>query len=92
MYVPYFYGQLRAELHPLLQTSLIAIVNLADPSAIVQPQLEWDLATDWQLIAGASLYRGGGDTEFGGFYADVDGTRVKVEPADGVYLWLSYYF
>lgn len=88
----YLAGQLRAELHPLLQTSLIAIVNLADPSAIVQPQLEWDLATNWQLIAGASLYQGGNNTEFGGFYADVDGTRVKIGPADGVYLWLSYYF
>ncbi len=88
----YLAGQLRAELHPLLQTSLITIVNLADPSAILQPQLEWDLATDWQLIAGASLYCGGSDTEFGGFYADVDGARVKIGPADGVYLWLSYYF
>jgi hypothetical protein len=88
----YLAGQLQAELHPLLQTSLLTIVNLADPSAIVQPQLEWDLATDWQLIAGASLYRGGNDTEFGGFYADVDGTRVKIGPADGAYLWLSYYF
>jgi hypothetical protein len=88
----YLAGQLRAELHPLLQTSLITIVNPADPSSIVQPQLEWDLATDWQLIAGASLYCGGGDTEFGGFYAEVDGTRIKVGPADGGYLWLSYYF
>jgi hypothetical protein len=88
----YMAGRLQAELHPLLQCSMVAIVNLADPSAIIQPQLEWDLAADWQLIAGASLYRGGGDTEFGGFYADVDGTRVKVGPADDVYLWLSYYF
>jgi hypothetical protein len=38
--------RLRAELHPLLQTFPIAIVNLADPSAIYQPRLEWDLATD----------------------------------------------
>ena len=88
----YLAGQVRAELHPLLQTSLITIINLADPSAIVQPQLEWDLATDWQLIAGASLYRGGSNTEFGGFFTDVEGTQIKVGPADGVYLWLSYYF
>jgi hypothetical protein len=88
----YLAGQVRAELHPLLQTSLITIVNLADPSAILQPQMEWDLATDWQLIAGANLCQGSNDTEFGGFYADVDGTQVKVGPANSVYLWLTCYF
>jgi hypothetical protein len=88
----YLAGQLRAELHPLLQTSLTTIVNLADPSAIFQPQLEWDLASNWQLIAGASLNRGGGNSEFGGFYTDLDGTRIEVGPADSIYLWLTYYF
>jgi hypothetical protein len=88
----YLAGQLQAELHPLLLASLITIVNLADPSTIVQPQLQWDIASDWQLIAGASLNRGGRNTEFGGFYTSVDGTQIKVGPSDSIYLWVTYYF
>jgi hypothetical protein len=88
----YLAGQLQAELHPLLHASLITIVNLADPSTIMQPQLQWDATSDWQLIAGASLNRGGSDTEFGGFYTSLDETQIKVGPSDSIYLWLTYYF
>ena len=85
-------GQLQIELHPLVHTYWTVIVNLCDPSGILQPQLLWDMTENTQLIAGANLYWGADDTEYGGFYTTVAGTRIKVVPADQVYLWLTYHF
>ncbi len=88
----YLAGQLQIELHPLVQTFWTTIINLNDPSGIFQPQLVWDAATDLQLIFGTSLYWGGTGSEYGGFETDLAGTKVKVGPAESIYLWLSYYF
>ncbi len=88
----YLAGQLGIELHPLVQTRLITIVNLSDRSARVQPQLAWDVATDVQLIVGAEFGWGGSDTEFGGFETNTGATTVKVAPTNNRYLWLTYYF
>jgi hypothetical protein len=88
----YLAGQIRVEFHPLVQAQLITIINLADPSAVVQPQLGWDIATNFQLIAGATFNRGGDDTEFGGFDTTLAGTTIKVAPWDTRYIWLTYYF
>jgi hypothetical protein len=88
----YLAGQLAIDLHPLVQARLITIVNLADPSALVQPQLSWDVATNVQLILGAEFGWGGNPSEFGGFYESVGTARVKVAPTLNRYLWLTYYF
>ncbi len=88
----YLGGQLRIELHPLVQASGTVIVNLTDPSGIVQPQLLWDLATDVQLIAGASWHWGADETEFGGFDTNLAGQSVIIAPMDQVYLWLTFHF
>jgi len=45
---------------------------------------------DLQVTAGANLYFGGTDTEFGGI--DLPGTRFTEAPADNVYLWLSFFY
>jgi hypothetical protein len=88
----YLAGQLQVEVHPLVQVYTTAIVNLADPSGLLQPQLLWDVAENWQLILGGQWHWGGRGTEFGGFYIDdVDGRRL-LRPGDQVYLWISYYF
>jgi hypothetical protein len=44
------------------------------------------------VILGGQWHWGGRGTEFGGF--DIDGAvdGQLVQPADQVYLWLSYYF
>lgn len=82
----YLAGQLQIELHPLLQSHWSAIVNLVDSSLIFQPQLMWDVALNWQLIAGATIYSGSDDTEYGGFDASVGLLSVEVAPSDSVFL------
>jgi len=47
-------------------------------------------APDVQVTVGATLLAGGPDTEFGGFEIPVLAPRE--EPADGLYLWVSYYY
>jgi hypothetical protein len=88
----YLAGQLQIELHPLLQSHWGVIVNLADGSSIFQPRLVWDVALNWQLIAGATIYSGSDDTEYGGFEASAGLLSVEVVPGDNVYLWLTCYF
>lgn len=88
----YLAGQLRLELHPLLLTNLTTIVNISDPSAILQPQFMWDLATNFQLILGANFNWGDDNTEFGGFDVNTGASTIKVTPTDSRYLWLTYFF
>lgn len=88
----YLAGQLQLELHPLLLTNITTIVNTSDPSAILQPQLMWDMAANFQLILGANFNWGDDGTEFGGFDFNTGATPVKVAPINSRYLWLTYYF
>jgi hypothetical protein len=88
----YLAGQLQIELHPLLQSHWTAIVNLSDSSLIFQPQLMWDVALNWHLIAGATLYSGQDQTEFGGFDASVGLWSFEVTPSDSLFMWITYYF
>jgi hypothetical protein len=88
----YFAGQLELELHPLVHAYWTTIVNVSDPSSILQPRLSWDVTDNIQLIAGASLYWGAPGTEYGGFDMDLAGQTVEVAPADQIYLWLTYTF
>lgn len=88
----YLSGRVQVELHPLVQLSATAIVNLSDPSGLLQPQLQWDVSEDLQAILGAQWCWGGGDTEFGGFAVAAGSAAIDVRPSDRVYLWLTQYF
>jgi hypothetical protein len=88
----YLAGQLQIELHPLFQTYWTAIVNLSDGSLIFQPQLMWDVSVNWQFIAGATIYNGGDQTEYGGFVTEIGPTRFSATPNDSAFVWLTYYF
>lgn len=88
----YLAGQLQIELHPLLQSYWSATVNLSDGSLIFQPQLMWDVSVNWQLIAGAIIYAGGDQTEYGGFDVDIGPMRLTATPNDSAFVWLTYYF
>ena len=88
----YLSGQVQIELHPLLQLYTTAIVNLCDPSGVLQPQLVWDVTEDFQAIFGAQWQWGGCGSEYGGYEVTAAGTTVRLAPADRVFLWLTYYF
>ena len=86
----YFDAQLQVEIHPLLNGHITLITNIRDPSGAVQPRLVWDPVQNLQATAGANLYYGGSNTEFGGF--DLPMLPFKEAPADNVYLWVSYFY
>lgn len=88
----YLAAQLQLELHPLLQLHTTAIVNVKDPSGLLQPQLLWDATESFQVILGAQWHWGGDGSEFGGYDVSAAGSTVKVAPADRIFLWLTYYF
>ena len=88
----YMAGQVQIELHPLLHLHTTAIVNLSDPSGVLQPQVLWDVISDWQVIVGAQWNWGDDGSEFGGYDVTKAGSTFKVAPADRIYFWLTYYF
>jgi hypothetical protein len=88
----YLAGRLRLEIHPLWLTNLTTIFNIADPSATLQPQLIWDVATNFQLILGADFNWGDDNTEFGGFDFNTGAATIKVAPSNSRYLWLTCFF
>ena len=88
----YLAGRLQVELHPLLQFHATAIVNVKDPSGLLQPQLLWDVSGNLQMIFGAQGHWGGHSSEFGGYDVTAAGSAIKIVPADRIFLWLTYYF
>lgn len=64
-----WYGaaHLRAEVHPLVNVLVTAIVNLRDPSGILLPRLTWDMTENTRLTLGGTWYFGAEGTEYGGF-------------------------
>jgi hypothetical protein len=81
---------LRFEAHPLVNLHLSAITNVADPSGIVQPRVEWSVTQDLTAIVGANLAWGGDETEFGGWR--VPATPFYQNTPHKVYALLTYYF
>ena len=86
----YLSGEIQAELNPLLNVYLTIINNPADPSGILQPRLNWDMAENTQLTFGANISYGKTGTEYGGF--KIDQTNYLNKPSDSAFLWLTYFF
>jgi hypothetical protein len=88
----YVSGQLQFEHHPLVQSQWTILVNAEDGSGFFQPQLVFDFASNWQLLAGAALYYGCEGTEYGGFPVSYGAWEFQSVPSNRLYLWLTYYF
>ena len=86
----YLGGNIRMEVHPLVNAFLTVINNMEDPSGIVQPRLTWDITQDLQLTCGGNIFYGGKGTEYGGF--TLSAPAVLIETPDSTYLWLAWYF
>lgn len=86
----YISGGLRTEIHPLFNTYLTIISNVADPSFIFQPRFRWDFARNFSLTAWGNIAVGEKETEYGGF--TMPGTNLEYQISNGVAAWLSYYF
>jgi len=86
----YLGGNIRMEVHPLVNIFLTIINNMDDPSGIVQPRLTWDITQDLQLTCGGNIFYGGGGTEYGGF--KLSSPDIMIETPDSAYMWLAWYF
>ena len=83
-------GQLRIELHPLLNLTLAAVANLDDASGLLLPRLEWEGAPSLKVMLEGMVGFGRAGTEFGGFA--VPGTGFTHKSLDQVSVRLSLYF
>ncbi len=86
----YLSGEIRIELHPLLNFHLSVINNLQDPSGIIQPRIIWDIMQDVELTFGAAVYYGAHGSEFGGF--PIPSSNLLYIPSNNVFCWLTCFF
>jgi hypothetical protein len=86
----YVGGNLRAELHPLVNIILTAITNARDPSGLFQPRITYDISQDIQILIGSNIFWGASGSEFGGVKSP--GTDFTTRAADTAFIWVSYYF
>jgi hypothetical protein len=86
----YVAGQVRMEIHPLVNVFFAVIHNTNDPSGIFQPRLTWDVTRDLQFTCGGNIFYGGRDTEYGGFR--IPPTDILIKSPSSAYAWLAYYF
>ncbi len=86
----YLAGQVRMEIHPLVNLFVTLIENVNDPSGIFQPRLTFDVTQDIQFTCGGNIFFGGEDTEYGGFR--IPTANILINSPDSAYAWLSYYF
>jgi hypothetical protein len=63
----YAAASMQVEVHPLVNAFVSVIVNLRDPSGLVQPRLSWSATARMQVLAGLDVPLGRRGTEFGGF-------------------------
>ena len=91
---PYQAGQVRLEVHPLVNIFVTVVTNLWDPSGLVQPRVTWDILKSVKLTLWGNIFYGRRGDEYGGFPVPgpVPGTSLLDKPANQVYSWLSYYF
>jgi hypothetical protein len=62
----YAAASLQVEMHPLVNAFVSVIVNLRDPSALVQPRVTWSATQRMQVLFGLDVPLGPRGTEFGG--------------------------
>jgi len=86
----YLAGTLQMEIHPLVNAFFTSMINVEDPSALLQPYLNWDIKQNLQLTLGAALPLGGRPTEFGGF--PIADTTFYNQPPALFFGWATWYF
>jgi len=86
----YLGGTLQCEVHPLLNAHVAAIVNLGDPSGILQPRLVWSPRQNLEVTLGGSIHLGPDGTEFGGL--SLSGNTGSNPRPDRAYLRLEGFF
>lgn len=62
----YAAGTVSLQPTPLTTVSLTLLANLDEPTALVQPQVEWSVRENLDLRVGIQANGGGADSEFGG--------------------------
>jgi hypothetical protein len=86
----YATGQIQFEAHPLVNIFLSTIVNLNDPSMLLQPRITWDVLSSTRILAGLDIPVGAGGTEYGGPIHAPTGKQVGA-PLKG-YVIATWYF
>lgn len=83
-------GNIQVEIHPLLNGFLNLLINLQDPSGLVQTYLIWDVLQDVRITIGTTIPFGRDGTEFGGY--SISPGNITTEPDRTMYVWIGKYF
>lgn len=81
--------KLDVEVHPLVHVGGLALVNLHDPSGLIQPMLTWSVTANTDFLLIGTVCTGRDGTEYGGYSLP---TGQVVRPDSSLVGRLSWYF
>lgn len=67
----YFGGLITYEINPLVRMSLSSILNITDGSVFNGPVISYSINDETTLSAGANIFIGTGESEFGEYYSSI---------------------
>lgn len=83
-------GSLQVEVHPLVNVLVSGIVNLEDPSGIIQPRVVWNASQSMTMTVGVDVPFGKTGTEYGGI--EIPGTGLTTRSPTSVYCLATWFF
>ena len=86
----YFAGSLMIEMSPLWSLTPTVLMNIADPSALLQLVTTRSLSDNVTFLGSLNLPVGANGTEFGGIESGTDGFYLSTGP--GVFAQVAWYF
>jgi hypothetical protein len=86
----YLSTSISIELSPLFNFNFTGIVNLGDPSYLIQPKITWSAAQNFEITLGANFAIGGKNEEYG-FQILPSSTR-EMDYGSSAFLWATMFF
>ncbi|NOX34797.1 MAG: hypothetical protein GXP56_13885 [Deltaproteobacteria bacterium] len=86
----YLSSSLRIELNPLVNFNFTAIVNLNDPSYLLQPGITWNAAQNLEITIGANFAIGGKGDEYG--QVQIPFSTKTMDYGSNLFLWVTMFF
>jgi hypothetical protein len=86
----YLSSSIRIELNPLLIFNFTAIVNLNDPSYLLQPGITWNAAQNLEITVGSNFAIGGKGDEYG--QTQIPFSTKKIDNGSSLFLWITMFF
>ncbi len=86
----YLSSSVNIELSPLINFNFTAIINLNDPSYLIQPGIIWSAAQNFEITIGANIAIGEKNDEYGQLLIPM--SEKRMDYGSSLFLWATLFF